>query len=125
MNKIIVTTLTLISFLGTSYIEAQASTWHKGMPQKLRGTWKVPNDKIFHSRAKIGKNYYHFVANDPDYLNNTKYKYLGKKVYKINGYEPFYAKSRINRYIKLVSKKRIDVSYTSSFKKTNVRTMYK
>lgn len=126
MKKTIITILAAISIFGFTATEAQASTWHKGMPKKMRGTWKVPHDKIFHSGAKIGKNYYHFCANDPDYLNNTKYKYLGNKIYKINGYEPVYTKGRVNRYIKLISSKHMKVSFNTNFKKSNSPlTMYK
>lgn len=105
--------------------QANASAWHWGMAKKLRGTWRAHHDKIFHSHAKIGKNYYHFEANDPTFLNNTKFKYVGHHVYKINGYEPVYSKKRGNLYIKRISKHHIEVSNFKHVKKSNSISLYK
>ncbi|WP_054655979.1 hypothetical protein [Lentilactobacillus kisonensis] len=80
-----------------------AATWHKGTPNAIRGHWKSKKERAITTYATIGKNYYHEMANDPNYLNNTQYKYIGHHIFKINGYEPYYSKRRTNQYVQYIN----------------------
>lgn len=107
-NKLITTTLSLGIALLTGTVSlstpVHASTWHRGMPKALRGTWRAPHDKIFHSTIVNGANYSRVYSNDPGFLNRTKYRYLGNHYYKVSGYEPIYSKSTEVRYFKWVNR---------------------
>lgn len=100
---------TLIGF-GLLSVNIHASSWHWGMPSALQGKWYLPHDKIFHTTMINGKNYSHIYSNDPGFLNNTKYKYLGKHIYEVNGYEPVYSKKRYNTYFKWYNHNKISIS---------------
>ncbi|WP_252904302.1 hypothetical protein [Secundilactobacillus silagei] len=84
-------TASLFAGVGVTSTTANAAGWHKGMPKALQGTWKTKYSKAFGTsfKLKIGKNYAHAQGLDPDYLNNTHYRYLGSHKYKVTGYEPF------------------------------------
>lgn len=98
-NAVLLIMLTVLSIL-TVPTTSKAATWSYGIPKTLRGNWKAHHDKIFHTHYVFGKNYIHGYSNDPDFLNNTKFKKLRHGMYKINGYEPYYSKQRHNTYVK-------------------------
>lgn len=123
MKKSMITALAVgISLAGGSFAvttNADAATWHKGMPKALQGTWKTTKNNAFHVSFKIknGKNYSHASGTDPDFLNNTHYRYLGHHNYKVIGYEPIYSKKNETKYFKWVSKHHIEVSSYYKFTK--------
>ncbi|WP_054746511.1 hypothetical protein [Lentilactobacillus rapi] len=71
----------------------KAASWHRGTPTALRGYWKSYNRSLHHTFTyKITKTSAYATGFDPDYIKNTRYKYLGHHYYVINGYEPLYSK---------------------------------
>ena len=111
-------TASLFAGVGATSTTANAASWHKGMPKALQGTWKTKYSKAFGTsfKLKIGKNYAHAQGLDPDYLNNTHYRYLGHHEYKVNGYEPIYSKKTRTHYYKWISKHHIVVRGTGYYR---------
>ncbi|MEE8823446.1 hypothetical protein LASUN_10580 [Lentilactobacillus sunkii] len=98
--------LGLLFAVGSSK-SVDAAAWHWGTPTSIRGHWKSKKEGAIRTYVKIGKNYYHAMANDPDIRNNTKYKYIGHHIYKVNGYEPIYSKKRSSIYIQYINRTHI------------------
>lgn len=103
-KNLLVTTITILVFFpvvgNTAHASTQYSAWHWGMPKLLIGRWYVPHDNLFHTHMINGKTYSHIYSNDPGILNHTKYKYLGRHIYEVNGYEPMYTQGRCSTYFK-------------------------
>lgn len=106
LRKILFAITICFTFSSGSILTTQASSWHKGTPKVIRGSW-VYKGNTAHVHAKIGKNFYHFESFAPIHMNNVSYKKIGKYTYKIRGYEPLYAKKNIVNYFKVVSKKHL------------------
>lgn len=106
LKNLLVTAIATLVFVPAVGKTAHASVWHWGMPKVLIGHWYVPHDSLG-STMTNGKNYSHFYSNDPGFLNNTKYKYLGRHIYKVNGYEPIYSHKRYSTYFKWYNKNHI------------------
>ena len=102
----------IFSFFAFNWYQSmvQASAWHWDMPKLLIGRWYVPHDNLFHTHMINGKTYSHTYSNDPGILNHTKYKYLGRHIYEVNGYEPIYTQGRYSTYFKWFSRNRIATS---------------
>lgn len=91
----IIMTIILIFSVGATQISA--SSWHKGTPRALRGSWrsKMTKSNDYHNKYHWVYTYFKIAPNEvigaystqSDSLGiiNPKYKYIGNHTYKIKG----------------------------------------
>lgn len=90
---------------------AHATTWHRGMPSALRGTWKTKSITVAgtHTRfeVKIGKNLINNAGGfgDPMVSNNQSYHHkAGSHYYYVKGHETLYTNGKEIFYYKFYQK---------------------